>query len=955
MEPTAPTTPRRAASWLPVALTILGSTGLAAPPPSADPFARFDLPAAWEARFWISPNAQALLGLSPREVADLVPVQAGIRFCRCPACDAAEADDPLEWSVAAPQALTCRACGATIPTDHPFAPPSKEKKPKQDEEGEKKDEKKDEKKKSDPVEAVEVLPGLIHHYPYFEVEPERQRYPEERLYLAAKRDYEAREFLAKAALYAAARHHGQTPGRKDPALAGIAALILVRFAQVYPTYATHYDQPDSPKYFDKANLRPPYRLGYRTAKWDWNGSQDVPLNLVIAYALLRRDPALAEAGRMLGVSDPARLIERELFRASAEFVRRQPEEFGEASLQADRGILAVGRLLNDPALVRDALARLDRFAEHGFYHDGFWRQGTLAAHRRVLGQLDGWIDRLLAGYADPPGLASARAGGRPVAASGVPDVPMLALARTAGSAVLTDPPPPDVQQVSWPATTPLAPPRAPVFLGGAGLARLALGQEGDALDIELRSLDSPGPDRIERQALRLAVGGRTALGDLDEGPGTPSGFDRATASRNTVVVDGLNQRESLARAHEPAPGGNFLFFAADPDFQVVTLDDPRSYPQSATRYRQTVVASAGAKARYALGVFEVKGGLQHDQIFHGPSGSEARWTLSLPTAPDTTSLLPSSLTLVPTARADDGRWFVQALGEFVPIARGPVSQPALAWLAAPMSGAGATATPVGVRLHLLGNTPLTAVTATSPDPLGPARPSPRDRDSGRGSLVLRRRSDDGSTLRTTFVTLFEPVSASVPPLRRVGRVASPPGTVVVYLETADGPEQLVVNFSPGTPVSLSLGDGRGLSTDSLAVRVSAAGLVLAGGTFASCGGQTVRLPQFSGHVTGAVRRASAGSRGWFQTDTPLPDPDTLTGRVLLIRHGDGTTRGWTLQRVENFPKSARLHVREEPGFLVDPDDGSAHYYQFPLTTRPGPHPFRVSRIARASSARRESE
>ena len=37
-----------------------------------------------------------------------------------------------------------------------------------------------------PEDAVEVRPGVTHKYPYHEVEPPRQRYPGERLYLAAK-------------------------------------------------------------------------------------------------------------------------------------------------------------------------------------------------------------------------------------------------------------------------------------------------------------------------------------------------------------------------------------------------------------------------------------------------------------------------------------------------------------------------------------------------------------------------------------------------------------------------------------------------------------------------------------------------------------------------------------------------------------------------------------------------
>jgi hypothetical protein len=86
------------------------------------------------------------------------------------------------------------------------------------------------------------------------------------------------------------------------------------------------------------------------------------------------------------------------------------------------------------------------------------------------------------------------------------------------------------------------------------------------------------------------------------------------------------------------------------------------------------------------------------------------------------------------------------------------------------------------------------------------------------------------------------------------------------------------------------------------------------------------------------------------TDKPVPDPDRLVGRTVLIKHGDGTTRGWTLTRVENTPEgnAARLHVHEEPGFLIDRDSGAARYYQFPRDTAPGPHRFTISQIARAA-------
>ncbi len=242
--------------------------------------------------------------------------------------------------------------------------------------------------------------------------------------------------------------------------------------------------------------------------------------------------------------------------------------------------------------------------------------------------------------------------------------------------------------------------------------------------------------------------------------------------------------------------------------------------------------------------------------------------------------------------------------------------------------------------------PLKAITATSPDPLGSAREGRRN-DSGRGSLILRHLSENGATLQSTFVTVFEPISAAIPTLTRVGRMPAK-GAVVVYLETPDGPEHIVVNLKPGTLVTVNLVDGRTLTTDGLAVRVSATGLVLAGGTHASCSGSglSLRLEPFAGQINWSVRQATTGSLGYFEANTPLPDPDSLAGRVLLIRHGDGTTRGWTLQRVENVADRARLFVREEPGFLIDPTTKVARYYQFPQTIATGPHAFRISRIAR---------
>ncbi len=539
------------------------------------PFAKFTLPDEWEAKFWDDPDTKALLALDLKDLAALVPTRSGFRFCRCPTCDADEAADPLVWSATRPTVVTCTRCGRSFPNDDVPA--------------------KDEKTKKVPEETIEVLRGVTHHYPYHAVPADSQTYPDERLYLHAKRDYEAREALAKAALYAAIRfHEGKSAGKKDETLARFAAVILLRFAQVYPAYATHFDQPGRPKFLQPADLKPPYRRGYRTGKWEWTGSLEVPTNLVIAHALVRDEPVWDEVGRLLDDPNPRRTIEHGFFRAAAEFARKQTEEFDEQSLQAYRGLFAVGRLLDDKAMLDDAASRLAAFAERGFFHDGYWRQGSDVAHRRVLGQLDGWIERL----------------------AGDTAVPMLDLAREAGAASRIESKPREIELASWPAPETASIARRPSLLGGVGLARLSVGGDRDGLDLEVRAIGSLGAPHFQRQALRVSVAGRAVLDDLDALPPTRDGWDLATASHNTVVVDGLNQRETPAAAREPAAGGKLLFYAADPDFQVVAMDDPLAYPRSTTRYRQVVVAAASGRSRYAVAVFQVFGGLQHDQIFH---------------------------------------------------------------------------------------------------------------------------------------------------------------------------------------------------------------------------------------------------------------------------------------------------------------------------------------------------
>ncbi len=896
-------------SWMAFAPVLFGADPAGALP--ADPFARFALPPAWQARFWDSEDARALRDLTPRQVADLVPVQSGLCHVRCPSCEPSTGEDSLRWSPARPDVLTCRLCQATFPNDQVPA-------------------------KVDgkvPEEVVEVAPRRLHHYPYHPVPPDHQRFADERLYLAAKKDHERREFLAKTALYAAIRHRDRKAEGGDPQAATIAAVILVRFAQVYPDYATHFDPPDQPPLLGPADPGPTLRPGFAIGKWDSSGARDVPLNLVVAYSALRDDPALVEAGQLLNEPDPKRAIEENFLRKTAEFVDRRPFEATESGLLACRGVLAVGRALNDPGLMHRGVARLESLMTRGFYHDGFWHAGDPSSHRRVLDQIDGWLDLLLTGYSDPPGFHPPDGSRRFETLAGSKSLAMIGPIRSASPTIGPKGTSEEAQLASWPAPPRTSPPRRPSLLGGAGIARLGVGSGEDALDVDLMGLGDGGPIPPGRLGLKLTVGGRTVLDDLDgTSPATEWGFERASASRNTMLVDGLNQRETLDEARKPAPGADVLFFAADPDFQVVVMEDRFAYPRSTSRYRETLVVCSGGRTRFAVSVFEVRGGLQHEELFHGCPEPAARWRPTVPLDAGPTSLLPPKFVLVPTARPEDGRWFLQAMGGFTDLSSGRAERP----FQAELQGEG----PPGVRLHVLNEFATTLYVGASPGSSGLKR----------SSLVLRRRSEDGASLSSAFVTVFEPIGTSAP-LRRVGRVelrggCRGPGGGDGRRPGDAGREPQRRTLATGQPGGWAAPeDRRGRRPapnrrDHPGRRHVRRGRRPKGradpGRRQHRGRGPIRIegrPGLVFHSGGAPRSRFAGRAG-------PPDPPRRRHRPGLDdRFGPEPRRG-----------RRRIVVREPPGFHIDARTGSAQYDSFPGFTVPGPHRFGISRIARSPGA-----
>ena len=426
----------------------------------------------------------------------------------------------------------------------------------------------------------------------------------------------------------------------------------------------------------------------------------------------------------------------------------------------------------------------------------------------------------------------------------------------------------------------------------------------------------------------------------------PTGWDRATASHNTVVVDGLNQRETPGRGRRARPRRRFPLLRRR---SRLPGRHARRSP-APIRSRRPAIARRSSRPRargpaYAVASSRSTAGSSTTRSSTPPPGTPARWQLSVPMAARPGDAPPAIDHLTSPRPAPRMAAGSSRPTESSPsLAQGRVTRPGDGLAGRHRRARRRAAAPARRRPG-----------ARSSRPSAPTR-SPRP-PSRRGRRAGTRRFDPPPPFgrrrrprRSTFVTVFEPIGAGAPLATRRARGVVAPRR---WSSISRRPRVASTSWSTsrrGPPARSSSPTAGTWRPTAWPCASSDRGLVLAGGTFAEMSdGRQVRQEPATGIIRGVVRQLSGPSRGWFESDASIPDASALAGRVLLVRHGDGTVRGWTLHEVQNIDRGVRLFVREEPGFELEPGrDGEARYYQFPRTSMPGLHRFRIARIARSS-------
>ena len=861
---------------------------------------------------------EPVLRLSEAELLRLIPDRSGFRFVGCPNCQGGTQEGQLDWTLERPDEVYCRYCQMRFPN---------------------------EKFPENQVVRVKNPRGEMQEYPYWEspeppprlerssrltTEP-REGY---RYFFRAKAWFLAREYFSQAASDLALLY--QRTG--DRSYARKSALILDRFAQVYPGYCVHYDLPFTQKHIFPGDQGHPFPVtAYRAAKWSWWAYMDIPEDLIRAYDLIRSSGALDEAMK--------RRIEDDFFRSSVTFIRGFEPQLGNMDPSLLGGMIVAGRVLGEPDYIHEAVDRIDRLVETQFFADGMWREGALSYHQQTLGGVQ-HLDELLKGYSDPPGYHYSRDGKRFEDLDLTDRFPILQKARTILERLQYPSGRPVVVHDTWSSdrrrggTTSTG----PILLPAYGHARLGLGRGDDQLQVHLHFSGGYGHQHADLLSLTLFARGGERLSDIGYTHTKYRTWAQSTLSHNTVMVEGREQ-EAGSEAR-PNDGNLLLYVPGDETFQAVEASGPRAYPGITREYRRMVILIGIAPgAAYVVDLFWVVGGTRHEYTLVGDADHDGTVESDLPRTRSGDTLLPAGVTVrLPTGESvageADGHNIAYAFVRDVFSAR--PSRHWTAWFTSEASPKGR------VRIHGLVE-PATEVLLARAPSLRRARSDDALVDGFTMPILIERR--EGNDLSSAFVSVLEPMAAA-PFLRSVERLPldnDERGDVALKVVWDGGVDSLLIAHDQAGS-SLRCGDlvmqGRIGFVRERAGTIERMSLV--GGTRLTKGPRRLSGEGFiRGAIVGVLRKARGAAVDGLVVAERLPAADRIAGLTVVVSDAKGFTYGHVIAGTAEHDGRAVLVLADDPAIEIDAD-GTSRLCYFPGRSWTGKSRFEITTLAVSS-------
>ncbi|MCE5227998.1 heparinase II/III-family protein [bacterium] len=549
-----------------------------------------------------SVDVSPLMKMSIDEVVAQVPSAAGFMFIGCPKCDGGSQEaGVLGWHYGIGDTLRCRYCGATFPSAQ--YPNNKEKR-------------------------ITAPDGSVQIYRYYEAPNGRQYFFEAHAW------FERTMWLRKSA-DALAQKYAATG---DLASADRAAAILARFAQVVPNYAVKYDMPYRPKKFFPADQKWPY-AGidvYRGSKFDWWAFQDIPEDLTSAYdTLKKKNYDFKRLGGKFG-PDPDALIQKDLFRLIVDFTAANPEQYHNMSPRMYRAMILVGRAINEPKYVHDAVDRFRGLVERSLFADGWWKEGSPSYHSQTVNSMAKTAD-VARGYSDPPSWTGEKFTNLDLMTM----VPLLVKAQQVRrEAVLPNGrmiPINDTWSNNYVEPTNVSQSR---LWPSVGQALLGAGRGDSQICLGLNWSGNYGHSHMDNGSIFLYAFSGELLPDIGYTHTRWRNWAVNSASHNLVVVDERSQAETGPR--KETTQGNLLWFdAKDDHVKSIDLDASPSYPDVKTYRRRIALVHAAEGFDYVIDRFDVSGGKTHDLFLNGSADEKPRLETSVALNSKVAALVPS--------------------------------------------------------------------------------------------------------------------------------------------------------------------------------------------------------------------------------------------------------------------------------------------------------------------------
>jgi len=876
-----------------------------------------------------------IMAMGEEELLALVPIQTPTFFCGCPNCKTGRYDGEfdMEWAPEEPYQMRCKHCGHIYPDEENYPMDRTQ-------------------TATNPLgEEVTIHYHVSGGHDYF---------------LQSKIWHFQKEWL-RSQTYELAKAYHVT---RKPEYARRAALILDRFAQVFPGWCVmvqysggdreytslpyHYLPPDECK--SKYNLTYPTHTG---GKWHDHWMHEVPSTLALAYDLIYDSPELDRLSEELGV-DVRKRIENDFLRLPVDFcLETIPEEwYGDNRPRWVVHIINIGRIIGDPEYVHFGYHWLkDMFnGKHvGIYPDGMSFQ-PFSYHYQTFSNCRLHI-AALRGHSDPPGYVGKQDGLHLAALDMTKEIPNYAKVTSAPAVV--DYPGRNTVSLgdAFRGSRPINPEEESscAILPAFGHARLGAGKGENQVQAHLRFTGGGGHMHPDSLSMALYAFGREMLCDV--GYHKNSGYrfwGFCTMGHNTVAID---------RKWQAYPGADCCdlqtYIPNLPGLAAFQASAEHSYPDLAQVYeRLLLLVTTDEEHPYVVDVFQVRGGSMHDWFMHGSADHDQTATSSLPL----TKLPGDRPMLAPDEEwretSDEQIWnsptsWRAALKPYGVLRNVETAESADDWA---VTFTYDDEPKLGTRIHLLSGQDRELFLCESPSLRRFEGPTNQAASMPYMPQIVARRTGQ-APLESVFIAVTEPFcdGPHISAVERLQTVPADENRVALQIRAGNRTDTVLIALDGAAGVrtagsDVAVLDGRFGLISEVDGNVVAAYLVggkeLTKGSFSL----TAQTAVYEGEIEAATRIEDGAETNAFITSAPRPPGMKLRGAWMLVTHGDGRTHGYQIEQVENRAGQTWIQLTDDHGLRINGDTTQEVYR--PNRTFKGPNRFRIYATAMTRAADR---